>query len=76
MQFRSESRILPQIRWKDRLKNQLGESVSRGLAWAAESRQKHSWSTPVGCSGVYVNFKSNMSKQEESGTPCGLTSYS
>lgn len=74
MQFRSI--ILPQVRWNNRLRNQEGESVSRGVAWAAESRQMHNWSVSLGGSGVYVSFKSSVSEQEGSGTPCGVTSYS
>lgn len=74
MQFRSI--ILSQIRWNNRLKNQQDESVSRGVAWAAESRQMHNQTASLGGSGVYVSFKSSVSKQEGSETPCGLTSYS
>lgn len=57
---------MPQMREKDRLKNQLGEALSGDPNWAAESRPNHSWSTHVSFSGAYVGFRSNISKQEVS----------
>lgn len=67
MQSRSQSRILPQIRGKDRLKNQVGESVSRDPSWASESGQNHKWNIYVSGSGVYPGFKSNTVNRKEVG---------